>query len=71
MKTATVTATFEKASGENMLGSDRAIVLEASASTIRSAVSRALGNILKSPELKRKHIQHIDLSIDITKKEKE
>lgn len=44
---------------------------EASASTLRSAVARALGSILKAPELKRKRIKTISLTIEITNKEAE
>lgn len=39
----------------------------ASASTFKAAVSRALGSILKSPELKRKRFTTVSLSIVVGK----
>jgi hypothetical protein len=67
MKTAKVVATFPDVLDSVNIG----IVLtgEATSSSIRSAVSRALAEILKSPELKRKRIHNINLTVEITNKE--
>lgn len=64
MKTAKMVATFD-----GLVPGDFSVTAESSASTLRSAVSRALAEVLKSPELKRKRIKSIHLDIEIGSKE--
>lgn len=61
MKTAKVVATFD-----GLVGGDFSVDKQATASTPRSAISRALANVLKSPELKHKRIQSIHLDIELS-----
>lgn len=62
MKVAKVVATFENLEGVT-------ISQEAEASTVRSAISRALAAVLKAPELKRKRLTVMNLSVDLSNKE--
>lgn len=64
MKNVKAVATFD-----GLVSGDFSVVQEASASTLRSAVSRALGAVLKAPELKRKRIKSMHLDIEVTTKE--
>ena len=63
MKIAKISAAFPGSyEGNELTG-------EAEASTVRSAISRALASVLKAPELKRKRITAINLAITISNKE--
>jgi len=64
MKIANVTANFP-----GILAEDGFIQKEAEATTIRSAISRAIAAILKSPQLKSKHLKVINFEVLISKKE--
>jgi hypothetical protein len=59
MKSVTVIADFPDLGLDSVTGT-------ASASTIRSAVSRAIAGIFKTPELKRKRIHKLNLQIAVT-----
>lgn len=64
MKNIRVTATFD-----GLIPGDFSVLQEVSASTLRSAVSRAFAGVLKDPELKRKRIKNIHLDIEVVTKE--
>ena len=66
MKTVNVTAEFP---GLNSDGYEVKITESATASTVRSGLSRAVAAILKNPGLKRKRIHEMKLTVMIEKVE--
>jgi len=62
MKTAFVEAEFGELKGNNQATG------RGEASTAKAAISRAMGDLLKQPNVRRKHISTIKCTITITQK---
>ena len=62
MKIATIDAEFVELKGENRL------VARGEGSTTRTAIARAIGNLLRDPKVRRKHISHFRASITVQNK---
>ena len=62
MKIATIDAEFVELKGENRL------VARGEGSTTRTAIARAIGNLLRDTKVRRKHITHFRATVTIQTK---
>ena len=62
MKIATVDAEFVELRGENQ------ILARGEGSTTRTAIARAIGNLLRDPKVRRKRITHFRATVTIQTK---
>lgn len=63
MKNVTITATFPEVTVEGSTEPGFSTSVTAEATTLKAAVSRAVGLALKSPELYRKRYKQVQLSV--------